>query len=53
MGTSCVVGDHKIRFGRIWNKNFAGKSEFHLLLQGTEGLEFWGMYTTGKYILNY
>jgi hypothetical protein len=45
MATSCVVYNHK--------HNFAGKSEFRLLLQDAEGVDFVGIYTTAEYILKY
>jgi hypothetical protein len=48
MGTSCVVCNHKRRLGRMWSYNFAGKSEFCLLLQDAEGLEFGGIYATAE-----
>lgn len=40
LGMSCVVYSHKDRLGKMWTYNFAGGSEFHLLLQDAEGSEF-------------
>ena len=37
-GTSCVY-NHKHKLGRMWIYNFAGESEFRLLLQDAKGLE--------------
>ena len=39
LGMSCVVYSHNDRLGRMWTYNFAGGSEFQLLLQDAKGSE--------------
>jgi hypothetical protein len=36
LGTSCVIYNHNHTLGRMWTSDFAGKSEFRLLLQNAK-----------------